>query len=78
MEPVKTKITLLWRVYTTVVGIKEMNQVVEWKEDAVIGRSLGWFVHFEGSRESIHFGFEKPDIEVGDKFKITFEKVQDA
>lgn len=44
----------------------------------VKGPSLGWFVAFEGSREALHFGYEKPPIEVGEEFKITFEKVHHA
>jgi hypothetical protein len=38
------------------------------------GRSRGWFVQFEGSYESIHFGPTRPHIEVGDLWRITFEK----
>lgn len=38
--------------------------------------SRGWFVHFIGSNEAIRFGDEKPDWNVGDKVKITFERVQ--
>lgn len=33
-----------------------------------------WFVHFDGSREAIGFGSE-PHYNVGDRVKITFEKV---
>lgn len=36
-----------------------------------------WWVHFEGSRESMAFGTEKP-YEKGEKIKITFERVHDA
>lgn len=36
--------------------------------------SKGWFVHFGGSHEKMNFGAEKPDFNVGDSVKITFEK----
>lgn len=38
------------------------------------GRSRGWFVQFEGSYESIHFGPTRPHITIGDLWRITFEK----
>ncbi len=35
-----------------------------------------WYVHFDGSRESISLGSDKPPSwKVGDKIKITLEKV---
>lgn len=37
--------------------------------------SLGWFLFLTGSHEAIHVGMEKPDLRVGDKMKITIEKV---
>ena len=33
-----------------------------------------WFVHFEGSWESLYFGMEEPAFKVGDDIKITFER----
>lgn len=36
--------------------------------------SPDWWVHFEGSREALSFGFDKPEWEVGDKVHITFMK----
>jgi len=36
--------------------------------------SLGWFVQFEGSTESLHLFDTKPDWQVGDKVKISFER----
>jgi hypothetical protein len=35
---------------------------------------LGWFVYMEGSYEALHVGMDKPDLEPGDKIKITVEK----
>lgn len=42
---------------------------IEW-----LNRPDGWFVHFEGSWESINFGIERPAWSVGDIVKITFEQ----
>ncbi len=53
-------------VYTKVEEIKEANI-----------DQTAWWVHFEGSRESLQFQGSKP-FEIGDKIKITFEKVTDA
>jgi hypothetical protein len=36
----------------------------------------GWFIHLEGSRESLFLGAEKPPFEVGDLIKISIEKVE--
>lgn len=37
----------------------------------------GWFVHFEGSRESVYLGAEKPHLKVGDRVCIRIERVED-
>lgn len=37
--------------------------------------SLGWSLFLTGSHEAIHVGMDKPDLKVGDKMKITIEKV---
>ena len=36
--------------------------------------ATNWFVHFEGSREALSFGPDKPEWEVGDRVHITFMK----
>lgn len=38
-------------------------------------RSCGWYVNFEHSHEALYLGAEKPVLEVGDKVKITFERL---
>lgn len=38
-------------------------------------RSMGWFVYLEGSYEALHVGKEKPELQKGDRIKITLEKV---
>lgn len=37
--------------------------------------SLGWFVTYEGSHESLHAGSTKPNLKVGDRVLITQEKL---
>lgn len=38
-------------------------------------KSLGWWIHFEGSGEAFYISDEEPDLKAGDKVKITLEKV---
>lgn len=38
-------------------------------------RSLGWFIFMDGSYEALHVGKEKPELQKGDRIKITLEKV---
>lgn len=40
--------------------------------------SLGWYVLFEGSGECLYFGETRPELNVGDKVKITFERIHNA
>lgn len=61
MEPAKTKIRINYVVYSKVKRCEEMRS--------------GWYVQFEGSWESLLFGIERPQLDVGDEIKITFEKV---
>jgi len=60
------------QVFETVNAHKEGDEVVTEKVNR------GWFVHFEGSRELIFFGMEKPQLDRGDKIKITFERMPNA
>ncbi len=50
--------------YTVLTKVQE----IKW-----LNQPDGWFVHFEGSRESLNFGIERPQWEVGQQIKITFE-----
>ena len=44
--------------------------------DAVFrNQSLGWYVRFEGSDECLYFGETRPELDVGDKVKISFERI---
>lgn len=65
-------------VKTTVIGVAEQFRDV-WasgigKETVFHKRSLGWFLHLEGSNEAICLGTERPIFKVGDEIKITIEK----
>jgi len=40
-----------------------------------IGENKGYFLLLEGSYEALHIGFEMPAFRVGDRIKITMEKV---
>jgi len=50
---------IIYTIKTKVTGIKDLT-----------GVGLGWFVHFEGSHESLYFGEEKPEAQVGDTATI--------
>lgn len=66
-----------YKFYTTVKSIERIervvqtdkvgNEVTQYKED------LGWFVHFDGSWEKLHLGFEEPLLKKGQKVCITLE-----
>lgn len=61
MESVETKVRTLYVITTSLTKLFEDGN--------------RWFVHLDGSRESLSLGTEKPDLNVGDKIKITLEKV---
>lgn len=65
--------------YTTVIEVFEKFQPVYQGgigDDSIFkDKSMGWFIHFVGSWEALHVGPDKPDMEKGDKVKITLEKV---
>ena len=66
-------------VITFVTKIEEKFQHSNWAKTAggttYISTSLGWFVQFEGSSESINVGDKPPPWSVGDKIKITFNRI---
>ena len=39
-----------------------------------LDKSIGWFIRLEGSGESFYLSPTQPDLQVGDKLKITLEK----
>lgn len=68
MEPVEAKVERhrLKINYTLVVKVES----IRWHNNPD-----GYFVHFEGSRESLNFGIEPPQWSEGDDIKITFERI---
>jgi hypothetical protein len=64
MEPADAKMKVK---YTVIVRV-----------NFVTHREYGWFVHFEGSHESIFLGQERPKFNPGDTVRITFERISDA
>lgn len=77
MEPVKTPIT--YTIEAKALKVEECFETlrVDKVGDEVMTQkqSLGWFVHFQGSHESIFFGDAKPDFNAGDIVKISFQRV---
>lgn len=59
MEPTKAEVRFV--IYTNVGKVTK--------------NPAGYFVHFIGSWESIFLGVEDPGLQVGEKVKITFERV---
>lgn len=74
MEPLEATV-----IFTTIVNIEERfrTEYVSGYGSATVFNqvSLGWFILYEGSWEAIHVGYDKPSWKVGDKVKITMEKV---
>lgn len=86
MEPTKATVTK-YVFYSEVVYVKE-RKVKEMvrpgrrnEEDYLIDpgeykeTSLGWFLYMKGSHEAIHLGMDKPEIENGQRIKVTIERV---
>lgn len=76
-EKIKLKINHV--IYTKVCEVEEEFQpcyISGIGKDAIFeNRSKGWFVYLEGSYEALLVGKEKPDLQKGDRIKITLEKV---
>jgi len=77
MEPVKVTLK------TKIEKIEEKFHQFNWRHDeqgqTTYDRlSLGWYIQFEGSSESLHLFDTKPPWQVGDDVTITFERVNNA
>lgn len=76
MEPTQT--TIIYRINTTVRGVSQRTEAVyvtgQGKEAVFSEVVKGWYVHFDGSRESIYLGMEKPDLEIGSEVEITIKR----
>lgn len=70
---------MIYATHTRVASVEERIQILrahKQGDDVVVEKAnLGWFVRFEGSWESIFLGDTKPAFVVGDRVKISFEKV---
>lgn len=67
-----------YKLYTKVERVTE-HVVKQWvsgigSEATFQSVSVGWFVTFEGSRESLFLGIEKPSLAKGDEVEITIRK----
>ena len=69
-------------VYVTYTRVEKLEQKFESKYVSGVGKDtvlasidLGWFVLYEGSHEFLFIGPTKPEFEVGDRIKLTQEKV---
>src|SRR6266446_6325524 len=53
-------------IFASVAKVFERKDKINWKPDHSYEEiSLGWYVHFEGSTESICLGDEQPPFKVG-------------
>lgn len=70
-----------YNIFTKITKIEESFETVHVSGTGPLAvfekRSLGWFVTFEGSYESLFFGDEKPKLSVGKNVKITFQEIED-
>jgi hypothetical protein len=87
MEPADTPVRyaispVRYVVYVKVMSVTLRERLVSARmvneEVQEIRESLGWFVHFDGSREALFFGHERPDFYQGNTVRITFERIFDA
>lgn len=70
-------------LHTTIAKLEERFTHHNWRKNErgqteCDTRSLGWYVQFAGSTESICLWETKPEWKVGDRIKITFERDADA
>jgi hypothetical protein len=63
MEPVEGEMKFRFIIYTDVIKVERYRD--------------RWWVHFDGSWESIGFDVEDTPFKQGDMVKITFEKADD-
>jgi len=62
--------------FTTVDEIFHHEPMVRSHRDgSVVTEDRGWFIRFNGSYEALHVGTEKPEMGVGDRIKLTVEKI---
>lgn len=77
MTDVKTRYVL----HAKVLDVSERvviayKNLAEAKTEAQVEReekSIGWFIHLEGSREALFLSMTKPEINKGDTVKVSIE-----
>lgn len=76
-----TELKINYSIFTKVVKVEEAKQRVHLSGSGDAATfttiSLGWFVTFEGSYESLYFGETRPKFTVGKNVKITFTEIDD-
>lgn len=81
MEPLDDTLTA-YVLHSTVVEVREHFKTTHvegtGKDATFSNHSLGWYVLFEGSGECLYFGESRPELNEGDKVKITFERIGNA
>ena len=69
-------------IFTRVAHVAERFKTIHVSgvgKDAIMKEiSLGWYIRFEGSQEAVFVGRDRPQVESGDHYKITFERLPDA
>lgn len=71
----KTRIAFYSRVVSVErrykrVWVSGLGDAAQFKDE-----DQGFFMLLEGSYEALHVGFEPPEFKVGDRVKVTMEKV---
>jgi hypothetical protein len=70
--------------YTILSKVRKLEQLKRKQYVSGVGgdaifneHSVGWYIHLDGSRESLYIGDSQPlDLAVGDEVKVTIEKVK--
>jgi len=67
------------KFYSKVISVnRESKDKYEYGvgEHAVFSKvDLGYFMLLEGSHESLHIGFDKPEFRAGDRVSVTIERI---
>jgi hypothetical protein len=78
MEPIGDKV--VYTFHSKITDVFEHKALVYMRgvgKDAEFENvSRGWYIHLEGSRESLHLGHMQPTLKRGDIVKVTIEQVQ--
>ena len=71
-----------YKFNTKVLRVERKNRIIRavkiGDEIVTTPQDMGWYVHLEGSWESLYLGFEQPDLVAGDVVTVILEKVDEA